>query len=152
MLRNLLRGIGLACLVFLAGLVLESNAHAQTASVMAKWSAKAGVVKALKVARGLLVRTDYDYHGHRAKAAHKVAQAISRLTGHHHYHGHHHSQTVAHSHERAMHEPQANSDARLRRARQILHTAVTSLGSRHPKATADVRASIVEINKALSIR
>ena len=51
-----------------------------------------------------------------------------------------------------MHEPQATSDAQLREAQQLLQGALTQLNGKHPKATANVKAAIAEINMALAIK
>jgi hypothetical protein len=119
-------------------------------------------MKELRAAHLLLAEADHDYQGHRAKAAKEVHKALSEL-------GYHHHPTTAHPgtaipggavatrkaaavHQSVAHEPQATSDTQLRKARQILRGALTQLNSRRPKAAADLRAAIGEIDRALSIR
>jgi len=156
MCRNLLRGISL-WFAFLAGLALVSPAVAQTTEGPAL-PAQAEVVKALRLAHKLLVEADHDYDGHRAKAAEEVHKALKDL-------GYRHKKPLpgsplangtaapkTHSGQPAVHEPQANSDAQLRQAQEILQGVSKQLGSNHPKAAANVNAAIGEINTALSIR
>ena len=154
--RNMSCIIGLLFVMLFAGLASAALAKA----VPAKGTANAELIQTLKSAHRLLVSADYDYEGHRAKAAKDVRNTLEEL-------GHHHKKAqpgltpnkggvvppkVAHASQEKMHEPQATSDAQLREAQQLLQGALTQLNVRHPQATANVKAAITEINMALAIK
>ena len=149
--RNLNCVIGLLISMFFAG--LASTASAQE-------TANAELIKTLASAHMLLVSADYDYNGHRAKAAKEVHNTLEEL-------GYHHkkaksgltpnngvvvSPKAAHAGQQKIHEPQATSDAQMREAQQLLQGALTQLNGKHPNATANVKAAIAEINMALAIK
>ena len=151
--------IGLSLLVVLAA--LASAASAQTATTPApKQPAKAQLVQALKSAHQLLAAADRDYNGHRARAAQEVRKALKELGCHHKTaqagstpnNGAVAPKQTASSGQPPVHEPQANSDAQLRQSQQILQGVLKQIGARHPKAAADVKTAIGEINAALSVR
>ncbi len=153
--RNLSCIIGLLFVMLFAGLASAALAKA----VPAKGTANAELIQTLKSAHRLLVSADYDYEGHRAKAAKEVRNTLEEL-------GHHHKKAqpgltsnngavppkAAHASHEKVHEPQATSDAQLREAQQLLQGALTQLNVRHPQATASVKAAITEINMALAIK
>jgi hypothetical protein len=156
---------GLSIVVLLGGLSLTSIASAQTTpKVVASQPANSQLVGTLKSAHMLLAQANRDYDGHRAAAAQEVRKAMKDLG---YQHNHKKGQTgstpvagattavkkAAHAQQQAaVHEPQANSDAQLRKAQQILQGAVTQLGASHPKAAANLKTAIAEIDKALAVR
>jgi hypothetical protein len=148
---------GIGVLSLLVGLAVESPSSAQTIppKSAATRGEKAELVKELRVAHQLLAEADHDYNGHRARAAAEVHKAIRKLVGTHH------PKTVKPGStapvappvkQPAVHEPQATSDAQLRQAQAILLGVQTQLKAHHPKAAANIKAAIVEINTALSIK
>jgi hypothetical protein len=147
--------VGLSISLLFAG--WASTVMAQT-TPPAKSAAHAELIKTLRSAHKLLAQADRDYDGHRAKAAEEVHKALKEL-------GYHHKKAqsastpkngaaakVAHAAAPKVHEPQATSDAQLRQAQQILQGALTQMSGKHPKATANVKAAIAEINTALAIK
>jgi hypothetical protein len=151
--RNLLRGIG-SSFVFLVGLAAVSAVVAQTTP----GENVPAVVTNLRSAHKLLAEADRDYEGHRAKAAEEIHNALREL-------GYRPKKappgsaanpgTVAPktpSGQAPVHEPQANSDAQLRQALEILQGVSQQLGNGQPKVAAKVKAAIGEINTALGIR
>ncbi len=148
--RNLLRGIG-SGLLFLVGLAAVSAVVAQTTP----GENVPAVVTALRSAHKLLAEADRDYEGHRAKAAEEVHNALREL-------GYRPKKAPpgspanpgpkAPSGQAPVHEPQANSDAQLRQALEILQGVSKQLGNSQPKVAANVKAAMGEINTALGIR
>jgi len=132
----------------------------QTASVVLAQTAttptaNSQLVQALKSARTLLATANRDYNGHRAAAAQEVRKAMAALgyrpkkaqTG----------STVnpnrgAAAGQAAIRTSQVNSDAQLSQARQILQGALVQTNVSRPKASAHLKAAIVHINAALSIK
>jgi hypothetical protein len=116
---------------------------------------KNAVVTVLHQAHALLQSANHDYDGHRAKAAEQVMHAIHAL-GHHHHHGQHTALQAAQQIAGAfggggaIKEPQAQSDAQLKQAGQLL----TSLNGSVPnaKAAEHIQAALSELNTALKIR
>ena len=115
----------------------------------------AAVIAQLHAAHSLLIRADHDYNGNRAKAAHEVSTAIHALTGQHH---HHHSKNVrlfgANINKKKTAGPklpQAQSDAHLKQAGQILASAAGRLPAGH-KSSANVQAAMQHVRVALQIR
>jgi hypothetical protein len=158
---NLVRGLGLSISVFLAGLSLASFASAQTVTTTplpATGTVKHTALQSLRQAHKLLVNADHDYDGHRARAAEEVHKAIRELEGTHR------AKTVqsgvapvvttkpAKVKQPAIHEPQAVSDGQLAQALTILQGVQTELTSHHPKALANVKAAIGQINTALKLK
>ena len=154
--RNTSCIIGLLILMFFAGVASAALAQA----IPAKGTANAELIETLRSAHRLLVSADYDYEGHRAKAAKEVRNTLEEL-------GRHHKKAkpgltpnkgavvppkAAHVSQEKVHEPQATSDAQLREAQQLLQGALTQLNVKHPNATANVKAAIAEINMALAIK
>jgi hypothetical protein len=100
-----------------------------------------------------LATANRDYDGHRALAAQEVRKAMAALgyrfkksqagsTGN----------PVAAAGQAAIRKSQANSDAQLSQARQILQGALVQTNVSRPKASAHLKAAIVHINAALSIK
>ena len=167
MCRNLFSGLGLSITFVLAGLMFDSPAVARQAKRQvnkgaAKAIATAEVVNAWKSAHQLLVVADHDYDGHRALAAREVHKALMEL-------GHKQSDAVtgavgaanpsAAGQKKASltsqakgNESQANSDAQLRQAQQLLQGVLPQFGTRHSKAASNVKAAIGQINAALAIK
>ena len=138
--------IGLAIFMSFAGLASTAAAQTNNPAASATSSANAALIKTLKQAHYLLAHADKDYDGHRAKAAEAVHKALKDL-------GCHHKKAKpgsTHSSHAKMHEPQANSDAQLKQALQLLQ-GVQFAGS-HPKAAGHVQHAIREINTALAIK
>jgi hypothetical protein len=115
---------------------------------------KNAVVETLHHAHMLLETANHDYDGHRAKAAENVMHALHAL-GHHHHHGQNVALQAAHHIAGAIgggaiKEPQAQSDAQLKQAGQLL----ASLSGHVPnaKAAEHIQAAINELNIALKIR
>jgi hypothetical protein len=121
---------------------------AQTATTP---TANSQLVQALKSARTLLATANRDYNGHRAAAAQEVRKAMAAL-------GYRPKKAQAGSTlnpgaaagQAAISKPQANSDAQLSQARQILQGALIQTNASRPKASAHLNAAIVHINTALS--
>ena len=150
--RHLTFAIRLSILFLFAG---ASIATSQTAVVVE--SPHAELIQTLRAAHSLLVHADHDYDGHRAKAAEEVHKALREL-------GYEHKsvkaattpesgvvippQTVV-TGQPKVHEPQANSDIQLRKARRLLEGALTQLPEKHVRAAENVHAAIREIRMAL---
>ncbi len=117
----------------------------------------AALVAALHQAHTLLATANHDYDGHRAKAAEEVSHAIHALGGQHH--GHHALSTIHAAHNIAggianvgkVHEPQAQSDAQLKQAGQIIASVHSQVPSTH-KASGHIQHALNELNTALKIR
>jgi len=160
-------GIGLSLFVVFAA--VQSAAMAQTPATPTtapKQHTGSPLIHALRSAHKLLATADHDYDGHRAAAAKEVGNALKDL-GYHHKkpqqaataangtanNGAVVAKKAAGSGQAATREPQATSDAQMLQAQQILQTALTQMNvSHHPKAAANIKAAICEINKALAIR
>jgi hypothetical protein len=167
MCRNLCSGLGLLVSFVLVGRVLESPAVARQGNRnvnrgAVKALATTEVVNVLRTAQQLLVVANHDYDGHRALAAREVHQALKELG-----HRQGNAQTgalgagnpsAAGAKKAALtgqtkgNEPQANSDAQLRQAQQLLQGALPHIAARHPKAASNVKAAIGQINTALAIK
>jgi hypothetical protein len=164
-------------LPLLAVLVAVSVASAQTAVVPARQhhprqatsvvlapttttsSANSQLVQALASARTLLATANRDYEGHRASAAQEVRKAMAAL-------GYHRKTTQAGSTvnagvaanpgaaagQGAIRKTQANSDAQLGQARQILQGVLSQTNASRPKASAHLKTAILHINTALSLK
>ena len=117
---------------------------------------KNAVISTLRQAHALLAIANHDYAGHRAKAAESISLAIRELGGGHH---HAHSATIGAAHHVAAgvagggkaHEAQANSDAQLKQAGQLLVSLQGHVPNKH-KAAAHVQHAINELNLALKVR
>ncbi len=167
MYRNLLSGVGLLVCFVLVGLVFDSSAVARQVNrrqnkAAVKAVAAAEVINALATAHQLLAVADHDYDGHRALAAKEVHKALMGL-GHRQVN----AQTgmpgaasppaaggkkAALTGQTQGKESQASSDAQLRQAMQLLQGTLPYIGSRHPKAAANVNAAIGQINTALTLK
>jgi hypothetical protein len=136
---------------------LKTNSKTQSTQNQTNTAALA----ALKQARALLDGANHDYQGHRAKAEALVAQAIRELTPHHHQpgagttkpgRGANPGVNVGNAGKgNANKEPQAQSDAQLQQAVQLLNGVVGQIGN-HPKASAHIQNAIAELNTALKIK
>jgi thermostable 8-oxoguanine DNA glycosylase len=115
-------------------------------------TANSQAVQALKTAHALLATADHDYQGHRAVADQEVRKAMAALG-----YRYRKARTVSTvpavaAPQPSMHKPQANSDAQLAQARQILQGVLAQAGASHRKAAAHLQAAIVHINAALSVK
>ena len=115
---------------------------------------KNAVVAVLHQAHALLESANHDYDGHRAKAAEQIMHAIHAL-GHHHHHGQHAALQAAQQLAGAIgggaiKEPQAQSDAQLKQAGQLLASLNGSVPN--AKAAEHIQSAINELNIALKIR
>ncbi len=122
-------------------------------------TANSQIVQALASARTLLATANRDYEGHRASAAQEVRKAMAAL-------GYRRQKTQAASTvnagvaanpgaaagQGAIRKTQANSDAQLGQARQILQGVLAQTNASRPKASAHLKAAIVHINTALSLK
>jgi hypothetical protein len=130
----------------------------QTASVVlaptaATPTANSQLVQALKSARTLLATANRNYDGHRASAAQEVRMAMAAL-------GYRPKKAQAGSTvnpgtaagQAAIRKTQTNSDAQLSQARQILQGALVQTNASRPKASVHLKAAIVHINTALSVK
>jgi hypothetical protein len=132
----------------------------------------------LRAAHALLVhQADHDYQGHRAKAAHQVSAAIHALSGgNNNGAGGGQNQMVGGKNQQAGVNnqqaaakvgnnqqaggqagqgapkiPQAQSDANLQKAAQMLHTALGQVHSGH-QASTHIQTAITEIGTALKVK
>jgi hypothetical protein len=122
-------------------------------------TANSQIVQALASARTLLATANRDYEGHRASAAQEVRKAMAAL-------GYRRQKTQAASTvnagavanpgaaagQGAIRKTQANSDAQLGQARQILQGVLSQTNVSRPKASAHLTAAILHINTALSLK
>jgi hypothetical protein len=122
-------------------------------------SANSQLVQALASARTLLATANRDYDGHRASAAKEVRKAMAAL-------GYRQPKTQAASTvnagavanpgaaagQGAIRKTQANSDTQLGQARQILQGVLSQTNVSRPKASAHLKAAILHINTALSLK
>src|SRR5579883_758797 len=109
------------------------------------------VLSQLHAAHKLLIQADHDYDGHRARAAGDVSRAIHELSGRHHKPGtaaKKPGNAVAANTGKKHKMPQAQSDAHLREASQILTTVSAQLPAGH-RASRHVHDAIAQINTAL---
>ncbi|MGA2496892.1 MAG: hypothetical protein ABSH20_04080 [Tepidisphaeraceae bacterium] len=151
MCRNSVCGVGLSAAVLLSGLAIQYPMPAEAAIHRDLKSSENSqqIVQALQSAHKLLAEANHDYRGHRVLAMHRVHMALKEL-----------GQTpaisvtkkTAHAAQSPVHEPQARSDAQLRKAQQILQGISGLTNARHAAAATHVGAAIDEINTALSIR
>jgi hypothetical protein len=168
--RTSFRNIGLSLFVVLVA--VESAALAQTvptrrhhytypqqttsvvlAPTTATSTGNSQLVQALKSAQRLLATANRNYDGHRASAAQEVRKAMAAL-------GYRPKKAQAGSTlnpgavagQAAIRKSQANSDAQLSQARQILQGALMQTNASRPKASTHLKAAIVHINAALSIK
>jgi hypothetical protein len=135
----------------------------------------AAVLAQLHTAHALLLKADHDYSGHRAKAAHEVSEAIHAITGHKHVAGAGQNKgglNVAGQNKGGLNAagqnngglnaagqnnvgagkmPQAQSDAHLKQAAQILTQALSQMPAGH-QATGKVQAAVTHIGTALKIK
>jgi hypothetical protein len=146
------------------GLILAVPAVARPASPFrqigkstATTQQRAAMVAQLHAAHKLLIHADHDYNGNRAKAAHEVSQAIHALTGQHHHHKGQVRIFGANINKGASKGkanpkmPQAQSDAHLKQARQILARVAGKLPPGH-KSSANVHNAMRHIQVALQIK
>ena len=114
---------------------------------------------ALQQAHALLAGANHDYDGYRAKAERHITQAMHEL-------GHQHGTTGAGAAHKggaapankgavvqgnANKEPQAQSDAQLKQALQLLSGLQGHIPNTH-KAATHVQSAITELNTALKIK
>jgi hypothetical protein len=158
--HNLCSGPILSISVLLAGLLFQPIAVARQvnkANKAAKAVAVTEVINTLRTAHQLLTAADHDYDGHRALAAREVHKALKEL-GHRQTNAQTGAAGTAGTKKAATvgqtkgNESQANSDAQLRQAQQLLQGVLPQFGTRHPKAAGNVKAAIGQINAALAIK
>ena len=144
--------------------------HQKTAQHKGAGQQAAAVVAQLHAAHTLLLKADHDYQGHRAKAAHEVTEAIHAITGSKHVGagGQNKAAVNAGGQNKAAANagaqngagqnkggankmPQAQSDAHLKQAAQILNTTLAQMPQGH-QATAKVQAAITHIGTALKVK
>jgi len=108
-------------------------------------TAGSNVAESLRSAHKLLAEADHDYHGHRIAAMHKLHTALKEMGLEPAVRG---TKAAARTGKSGEHEPQAASDAKLRKAQQILEgiSGATGPVAKH------VKAAIADINTALSVR
>jgi len=136
--------------LFTVFMAMGSAALAQAAVTTANSQA---AVQALKTAHALLATANRDYDGHRALADQEVRKAITAL-------GYRYRKVrtgvtpapAAVVGQPSIHKRQADSDAQLGQAQQILQGVLAQTGASHPKAAAHLKAAIVHINTALSVK
>ncbi len=117
-------------------------------------NANAAAITAPHQAHTLLAGANHDYDGHRAKVAELVTHALHELSGHKHPAGAMANKGAAGAMANkgnANAEPQAQSDAQLRQAIQVLSGLQGQLPNTHNAAT-HVPSAIAELNTALKIR
>ena len=139
--------------------------HQKTAQHKGAGQQAAAVVAQLHAAHTLLLKADHDYQCHRAKAAHEVTEAIHAITGSKHVGaggqnagGQNKAAVIAGAQNGAGQNkggankmPQAQSDAHLKQAAQILNTTLAQMPQGH-QATAKVQAAITHIGTALKVK
>ena len=116
-------------------------------------TANSQAVQALKTAHALLATANRDYDGHRALADQEVRKAMAALG--YRYRKVRTGVTPAPAvvaGQPSIHKRQADSDAQLGQAQQILQGVLAQTGASHPKAAAHLKAAIVHINTALSVK
>ncbi len=136
--------------LFTVFMAMGSAALAQAAVTTVNSQA---AVQALKTAHALLATANRDYDGHRALADQEVRKAITAL-------GYRYRKVrtgvtpapAAVVGQPSIHKRQADSDAQLGQAQQILQGVLAQTGASHPKAAAHLKAAIVHINTALSVK
>jgi hypothetical protein len=119
-------------------------------------TANSGATATLRQVHTLLATADHDYNGHRAKAAQHVTQALRELGGHHA--GANHKAGTGQGRAAGQNAagnrvrlPQAQSDAQLQKALQLLGGLGGQIQN-HPTAAGHVQSAITELNTALKIR
>ena len=153
--------IAFGCLLGLPSAAFPASPFKQIAKSSTSSQQHTVVVGQLHAAHNLLIHADHNYQGNRAKAAHEVNKAIHALTGHHHHTSSNASKgnvklfganigksTVAKTSPKM---PQAQSDAHLKQASQLLTGVLGKLPPGH-KAAANVQNSIRHIQTALQIK
>jgi hypothetical protein len=161
----------IASTVLLAGFALAASSDgAQTVKAKKKSTTQAPtgsvtheIIAELKSAHKYLEMANHDYKGHRAKASHDIMQAIHELEKHHHHHHKHALKTAAvpyphpqhHHHLNGHTEPQAQSDAQVKIAGEILkrvHSQVSGLphNNHSAKAVKHVHEASVQVHEALA--
>ncbi len=136
--------------LFTVFVAMGSAALAQAAVTTANSQA---AVQALKTAHALLATANRDYDGHRALADQEVRKAMTAL-------GYRYRKVrtgvapapAAVAGQPSIHKRQADSDAQLGQAQQILQGVLAQTVASHPKAAAHLKAAIVHINTALSVK
>ncbi len=122
--------------------------------------------EALRKAYVLLVLADYDYDGHRARAAHHVREALNMLDASVMKKGSHAEKVITAAEEKAIAVAKANreakgalvenqlrSDAQLRDARALMVQVSQTLGAnKQPRALEQVEKGVLELNIALKIK
>ncbi len=161
MCRKLFCGIGLPLFAVLVGLSLQS-AVAQTHNKGAgKTAATEQLLGPLLQAHKLLANANYDYAGHRAKAAQAVRMAAKELGWHPKKKGQTGSSGAggtttpkkpAHPNQPPVHEDQKLSDQQLAQAQTLLEGVLTQLGTANPKAATSIQTAITEITTALKVK
>ncbi len=120
------------------------------------------LVSRLRSTRTSLARLDHDYKGHRVKAIHAISRAVSQLshtssrrTGMNNAGGRGRQNVVANQNHKPL--PQAQSDARMRKAAQSLGAVNQQLSTQgrttsHAQALGSVQLAMRELSTALTIR
>jgi hypothetical protein len=115
----------------------------------------AAVLATLHQVHTLLETADHDYDGHRAKASEEVKHAIHELGGSHHHntaiHAAIHIAGAVANGGNKMKMPQAQSDAQLKQAAQLLSTLGGHVPNTH-KAATHLQHAANEISTALQIK
>jgi hypothetical protein len=160
--------------LFLAGLLLIGQAEvfgqgkkkkdpAKAAKAAAKAAEKkaahqfnANVVAELRKAHALLHKGLHDYKGHRVKAVGQINQAIKELHVHHKGGKKPGPVAKAPAGKKVPRLPQAQSDALLKQAEQILHAAhkqliAAKVGYGRRKAAKHVKHAVEQLQKALKV-
>jgi outer membrane translocation and assembly module TamA len=138
------------CLSLFIVLVAVGSAASVQAAVT---TANSQAIQALKTAHALLATANRDYDGHRALADQEVRKAMAALG--YRYRKVRTAVTPAPAvvaAQPSIHKRQADSDAQLGQAQQILQGVLAQTGANHPKAVAHLKAAIVHINTALSVK
>jgi hypothetical protein len=112
-------------------------------------NANTNAVTVLHQVHGLLATANHDYDGHRAKAVHHVSQAIHELGGTHKG-TNKGANANANGNGPAIREPQAQSDAQLQQAIQLLNGLQGQVAN--AKAAEHLKEAIAELNTALKIK
>jgi hypothetical protein len=139
----------------MAGLVCVGFLFANSASAAPKTGAKnpglssanAQLVQQLTGIRTTLNAADHDYDGHRAAAVHQISHAIHLL-----HNGKNHpnpSQTFVGG---AHTEPQAASDAQLRKSMTALQGLTVPPGKHQAQVSAAITQAVADLQTALKIK
>jgi hypothetical protein len=117
------------------------------------------VVTGLHQAKTLLDTAIHDYDGHRGKAVEELHHAIRELTPHTHKANGGNAAGAAKANggggakqTTTPGETQAQSDAQLKQALELLSGLSGQIPNTHPKAEAHIQTAIAELNVALKIK